>query len=129
MGGEGGGMIIIFTIYSFLWSDQAFAFSHFEPSIECTVIKVHGTQNAFGLAQFPVLYQSINNNPLSSALFIAGKEFSKINPVSDWKTDDYEKISIHSGQDDLGLELFGKPISRKGSLRLNGSIVADVTCH
>jgi hypothetical protein len=87
------------------------------------------TQKAFGLVKFPVLYQSINNDPLSSALFIAGKEFSKINPVSDWKTEDYEKISIHSDQDDLVLELLGKPISRKGSLRLNGKIVADVTCH
>ena len=116
-------------VLSLLFSYQASAFSPFEPSIECTVIKILAIQSVFGIGKFPKLYQSINNNPLSSKLFIAGKEFSKLNPVSYLKTENYEKISIESGGDHLGLELKGKPISRNGTMTVNGVMIADVTCH
>lgn len=112
-----------------LQSFNSFAFGIFEPSIECTVIKVHSTRKVFGFESFPKLYQSINNDPSSSRLMIAGKEFSKLNPVSNIKTENYEKLVINSGTDQLGLELKGKPVSRNGTMTVNGATVADVTCH
>ncbi len=126
---EGGWVTRLALVLILLCSHQASAFNPFEPSIECTVIKVLSTKSVFGISKFPKLYQSFNNDPLSSKLFIAGKEFSKLNPVSDLKTEIYEKISIDSGRDHLVLELKGKPISRNGTMAVNGVIIADVTCH
>ena len=114
---------------SLLGSLQASAFSAIEPRIECTVIKVLATRTVFGINRFPKLYQSINNDPLTSKLFIAGKEFSRLNPVSDFKTETYEKISISAGSEQLGLGLKGKPISRNGTMTFNGLTLANVTCH
>ncbi len=116
-------------VSSIIFAMHSFAFGVFEPSIECTVIKVHLTRKVFGFESFPKLYQSINNDPTSSKLMIGGKEFSKINPLSTIKTENYEKIVIDSGADQLGLELKGKPVSRNGTMTVNGATVADVTCH
>lgn len=119
---------LVFSLI-FVYTIHLSAFSPFEPSIECTVIKIFATQKAFGFSKLPTIYQSINNNPISSTLFIAGREFPKLDPVSELKTETYEKISIKSGNDQLELELRGKPISRNGKLTVNGQVVADVTCH
>lgn len=115
--------------FSILISFNVYCFNLSEPSIECTVVKVHSTKRSFGFDQFPKLYQSINNNPLESKLFIAAKEFSKIDPVTLIKTESYERISIVSGSENLLLELNGKPISRNGTMKINEIKVADVTCH
>jgi hypothetical protein len=120
---------VVGSILTLFFSQLALAFGMFEPSIECTVIKVYSTTKAFGFDKFPKLYQSINNDPLSSKLIIAGKEFSKLSPISIIKTETYEKISISSEQDQLSLELSGKPISRNGTMMFNGVKVASVTCH
>lgn len=117
------------TVYFLTLVQPTLAFDIFEPSIECTVVKVHSTRKVFGFESFPKLYQSINNDPTSSKLMIGGKEFSKINPVSTFKTENYEKIMIDSGTDQLGLELKGKPLTRNGTMTVNGANMADVTCH
>ncbi len=40
----------------------------FEPSIQCTVVKVHSNIAILGFNSFPKLYQSINNDPITSKL-------------------------------------------------------------
>jgi hypothetical protein len=107
----------------------AFAVSLFEPSIECTVIKVIEPQSVFGISRFPELHQSINNNPQTSKLIVGKKELLKVDPVSVVKTDRYEKILIKEGNSELILELKGKPISRNGTMAINGKLAAEVTCH
>jgi len=100
-----------------------------EPSIECTVIKVLSPQKVFGFDKFPLLYQSINNNPPTSKLYVGGKEFFKVDPVSLFKTHDFERLLIESNGDKLELELKGRPISRNGKMTINGKLAAEVTCH
>ena len=112
-----------------LTTNIAFGINLLEPSIECTVIKVHFSEKMLGFAKFPVLYQSINNDPIKSRLLIGGREFPGLNPETLWKTETFEKISIHHGGGNLELELNGKPISRNGFLKENGKVLADVTCH
>ena len=107
----------------------AFAISPFEPSIECTVIKIIEPQPVFGINKFPKLYQSINNNPQTSKLIVGEKELLHTDPVSVIKTVDYEKLTIALNQDQLVLELKGRPISRNGTMTINGKLAAEVTCH
>lgn len=104
-------------------------FGLFEPTIECTVIKVVSTTTVFGIVEFPKLYQSINNDPLKSVLHIAGKKLPKVKPKTVFKTDNFEKISIITENDNFELQLHGKPVSRNGTLTANGKILAEVTCH
>ncbi len=101
----------------------------FEPNIECTVVKVLSSRAALGFSRFPILYQSINNKPLTSILIIGGHEFVNLNATTDIKTDSYEKISINTNEGPLVIELHGKPISRNGTLSLNGQVLAHITCH
>lgn len=101
----------------------------FEPSIECTVIKVIEPQKVFGFKKFPELYQSINNNPQTSKLRVGKLELSNVDPVSAVKTESYEKILIKQNSDQLELELKGKPLSRNGTMTINGKLAAEVTCH
>lgn len=100
-----------------------------EPSIECTVIKVHTSIQTLGFDRFPKLYDSINNQPLKSKLLIASREFSKLNPETVLKTESYERISIIHDAGTLELELNGKPISRNGVPKENGVVLGKVTCH
>lgn len=119
-------MLSIFTFLVCLISN---AFALLEPSIECTVIKVIEPQKAFGIKKFPELYQSINNDPQSSRLRVGKLELSKVDPVSAVKTESYEKILIKQDSDQLELELKGKPLSRNGTMTINGKLAAEVTCH
>lgn len=112
-----------------MFCSVTFALSIFEPSVECTVIKVISPQSVFGINKFPELYQSINNNPQTSKLIVGKRELKTIDPVSVVKTDNYEKILIKEGSDELVLELNGKPISRNGTMTINGKLAAKVTCH
>ena len=107
----------------------AYGFGLFEPSIECTVIKVHSTAKALGQTKFPKLYQSIYNDPMTSTLIIAGKKLLGVKPETLLKTDNFEKISIIVEAKTLELELKGKPISRNGILKFEGKLLAEVTCH
>ncbi|MBL7557372.1 MAG: hypothetical protein JNM24_16205 [Bdellovibrionaceae bacterium] len=109
--------------------DAAYGFSVLEPSIECTVIKVVSTTAAFDQSEFPKLYQSINNDPVNSILNMAGKRFLKVKPKTVFKTQNYEKISIDIENNTFELQLNGKPISRNGTLAVNGKLLAKVTCH
>lgn len=118
---------IVFTTITI--SFCALAYSPFEPIIECTVIKVINPQSVFGFSKFPELYQSINNNPQISKLIVGKKELQTIDPVSVIKTDAYEKILIKEGNNEVVLELKGKPISRNGTMAINGKLAAEVTCH
>ncbi len=104
-------------------------YDFFEPSIECTVIKVHSHIHAFGQSKFPRLYQSINNQPSKETLTIASKSLPGVRPKTIFKTENFEKISIVIGIQNFELELKGKPISRNGVLKVDGKILADVTCH
>jgi len=112
-----------------LYTNSISAFNPLEPSIECTVIKVLSPQKVFGFDKFPLLYQSINNNPPTSKLYVGGKEFFKVDPVSLFKTHDFERLLIESNGDKLELELKGRPISRNGKMTINGKLAAEVTCH
>ena len=116
-------------LVNILFCSVTFALSIFEPSVECTVIKVISPQSVFGIKKFPELYQSINNNPQTSKLIVGKRELKTIDPVSVVKTDNYEKILIKEGSDELVLELNGKPISRNGTMTINGKLAAKVTCH
>lgn len=120
--------ILIFTLI-FLSAKIVYGLSIFEPSIECTVIKVHAITTFSSIKDFPKLYQSINNNPVKSTLRIAGLTFPNIKPETMLKTDTFERILIADGVDSFLLDLNGKPISRNGSLKKNGKLLADVTCH
>ena len=119
----------IFFIFLLLVSEPSTGFSLFEPSIECTVIKVHTTTDIMGIPEFPKLYQSVNNDPLRSILKIAGTVFPGAKPKTHLNTDKFEKISILLQNKILELELHGKPISRNGFLKVDGKLLADVTCH
>ena len=120
---------MLVLVSSIIPATVSLSFVTFEPNIECTVIKVHSTRKILGFESFPKVYQSINNDPTSSKLTIAGKEFLKLNPVSNIKTEIYEKLTINSGTNQIGLELKGKPLSRNGTMTVNGVTVAYVTCH
>jgi hypothetical protein len=110
-------------------AETTLGFNVLGPNIECTVVKVHSTARVLGDSKFPKLYQSINNDPTKSDLVIAGKKLSGISPTTIFKTDTLEKISIEIEASKIELELKGKPISRNGTLRLDGKLLADVTCH
>ena len=122
-------MLQLLFVSILLIIEIAHGFQLFEPSIECTVIKVHSTKNVLGHPKFPLLYQSINNNPTKSVLIIAGKKLPGVVPKTILKTDNFEKISIVIENKNIELELKGKPISRNGTLKLDGELLADVTCH
>ncbi len=117
------------TIFLFFLFYLAYGFSPLEPSIECTVIKVLKQQDIGNLKKFPKLYSSIYNNPVASSLFIAGLEFKNTDPVSQIKTAIFEKVMISIEEQELVLELNGKPISRNGVLKLGSIVLAKVTCH
>ncbi len=102
---------------------------HVEPDIQCTVIKVHQTIHIDGFKKFPLLYQTISNEPITSRLLIAGKELLDINPKTFLRTANSEVIAINTSQFSMILELFGKPISRNGVLKINGKVFAEITCH
>jgi len=119
----------IFTMILLLVSLDLFSFDINEPQIQCTVVKVHKYIKAFGFKKFPKLYQSINNNPLNSLLLIAGRKYPKLDPKIINKTKDFEQISISNGKDIIELEILGQPISRHGILKVNGKILANITCH
>lgn len=106
-----------------------YGFSPVEPSIECTVVKVLKQQNLADFRNFPKLYTSINNDPVTSRLFVAGVEFKDADPVSQIKTETYEKIIMRVGKSELTLEVNGKPISRSGILKSGSIELAKVTCH
>lgn len=100
-----------------------------EPEIQCTIIKVIDKGNLPGVKNFPELYQTVSNDSKTSRLFIAGKELKGINPVTLYKSSDLEKLSIKNKSISITLELSGKPISRKGTLKMNSKHLADLTCH
>ncbi len=81
------------------------------------------------MGTFPKQYQSINNDPFDSKLVVAGQSFPLVNPKTLLKTETFERIQIDLAKDILELELEGKPLSRQGTLKINGKVVADVTCH
>lgn len=112
-----------------LYVSSAYGFSPIEPSIECTVIKVLKQQDIGKFKKFPQLYTSINNNPATSRLFIAGVEFKSSDPISQIKSEVFEKIMISVEKSELILELHGKPVSRNGDLKLGSLLLAKVTCH
>ncbi len=116
-------------LFLFLCSRVTNGFGVFEPTIECTVIKVHSKGSIWGITKFPQLYQTINNDPLKSRLHIARQLIRGVIPRSIWKIDGYEKILIRDVRDSLELEIHGKPLSRNGTLKVNGTLVANVTCH
>ena len=100
-----------------------------EPSIQCTIVKVHSKIEILGFKNFPQLHQSINNDPLTSKLSIAGKEFEKLNPKSVMKIQDKEEIMIKHNGGQLKIVLAGKPMARSGTLKESGQLIADITCH
>lgn len=114
---------IIFSVLS------AKAFDLFEPSIECTVIKVNKQVSAFGFKKFPKLYSGIFNQPNGNNLKISGESFKGIRPITKFKTEVFERIQIDIGEDVMLVELHGKPLSRNGNLLVNGVEVGKVTCH
>ena len=122
-------MYPIFFFLVLLCLKKSLGFTLFGPSIECTVIKVYSTTKALGFDEFPKLYQSINNDPLSSNLVIAGKKNIGVKPEILIKTDNFEKITISINNDKLELHLNGKPLSRNGTLSINGKVLAEITCH
>ncbi len=69
------------------------------------------------------------NNPVASKLFISGTEFKNTDPVSQIKTATFEKVMIPVEEQELVLELNGKPISRNGVLKLGTMALANITCH
>ena len=101
----------------------------FGPDISCTVIKVHSQIKILGLKKFPSLYQSIYNNPITSTFRIGKIQFDKIVPKTIVKNDRYEKIIISHAEGQLELELNGRPMSRNGTLKESGKLIADITCH
>jgi hypothetical protein len=121
--------MLLGIILYFLYLNGLNAFTLFEPSIECTVINVIAPQQVFGIKKFPELYQSINNDPVASRLRVGKAELFKSDPVSVVKTESFEKIIIKHGTDQLELELKGKPLSRNGTMTINGKLAAEVTCH
>ena len=122
-------IFIILLCIHYLYFNIANGFSPTEPSIECTVVKVLKQQNIGQLKKFPKLYTSINNNPITSKLSISGVEFKDTDPVSQIKTESYEKIILPVEKFELTLELNGKPISRNGVLKSGSLVLAKVTCH
>jgi hypothetical protein len=100
-----------------------------EPSIQCTVVKVRKTVTLDRVGSFSKLYQTIYNDPVASRLFVGEIELININPKVLSKTAHSEKISIQYDKTELTLEIEGKPISRKGLLKMNGAVLAEITCH
>jgi hypothetical protein len=103
---------------------------HFsEPDVQCTIVKVHRREKLAGVKKFPSLYQTINNDPVTSRFFIAGRELQDANPETLFKSAEAETISIKTSTISIVLELKGRPISRHGDLKINGKKTAEVTCH
>jgi len=121
-------MTFLFLLVS-LFTKETQAYGPFEPSIECTVTKIFKFQTTFGMQKFPQLYQSIYNNPLTSKLFIGRVEIPNTNPTTLERSSDFERILIKNGNDNIKLELKGRPISRIGTLTINDNLAAEVTCQ
>jgi hypothetical protein len=121
-------MIVNYIIMTMLFVN-AIDLINLEPDIQCTIVEVHKNQKFIGLKDFPRTDQSINNDPKTSRLFIAGKELVEINPKTISKNSTAETIFIESGKSRLVLELKGKPISRRGLLKIDGTKIATLTCH
>ena len=69
------------------------------------------------------------NDPIKSILHIAGKKLPMVKPKTIFKTETFEKIFIYTENSNFELQLKGKPISRNGTLAVNGKILAEVTYH
>ena len=121
-------MIRVIIVYCLIYS-TCFAVQLFEPSIQCTVVKVYSTKKILGFQYFPRKFHTINNVPHTSKLSIGKKEFKKLNPRSISKTLETEIIMIDTGNGKLELKLTGKAMSRTGELKISGEILADLTCH
>lgn len=124
-------ILILFWFEVALYSVQrsAYGINLIEPQIQCTVVKVISTVNIFGIKKFPALHQSINNDPIESTLHIGRVRLAKVQPFTMFKSKLVEIISIRDGNQQLDLELNGKPMSRQGVIKYNGAVLAELTCH
>lgn len=106
-----------------------FAIGLVEPDIQCTVIEAIKSQDILGLKSFPKKYDVINNNGMLSKLTIRSKPFKSEPPVTIHQKGLEERIFIKKDESELLLNLVGKPMSRKGTLKINNVLVAKLTCH
>jgi len=117
------------AVILFIASSAASALNVLEPHVQCTVVKVHSVLDVFGIKNFPSLYQSLNNHPSEKTMHIANVSLNNIKPITTYKSETLELITIQNGSQKLELELHGKPISRQGVLKSNGVLLAELTCH
>lgn len=104
---------------------EATSFS-FEPEIQCTVIEIEENTKIFGIdiKQF----DSISNDATQSKLAIANQLINK-KPKLIKKSKETEEIEIFDDSQKIILKIHGEPISRNGTLELNGEQIAKITCH
>lgn len=121
--------MMIFLIFLSILANANYELPVAEPRIECTVVKILSSKTKFSRTGFPKLYDSIFNDNLKSQLFIGGKEFTNLSPQRTFKGESLEKIKIMNKAERMDLEIKGKPISRNGTLSINGKLVANITCH
>lgn len=97
-----------------------------QPEIQCTVLEVEKESKLFGINIKQ--YDSISNDAVRSKLTISNKSVP-LTPELKEKTVDFEKIEITKNDQRVILKIHGKPISRNGTLELNGERIAKITCH
>ncbi len=66
---------------------------------------------------------------MESILSIGKKRLDGLSPETVQINNSYEKIIIKHETGALELELIGKAMSRKGTLKEKGKHIADLTCH
>lgn len=103
-------------------------FNFQSPEIQCTILDIYKKVFLFK-SKLPLKkYDSISNDSVRSKLTISNKKINLM-PKLKKKTNDFEKIEISKDDQKLILKIYGKPISRKGTLELNGEKIAKITCH
>lgn len=116
------------TVVCFIGEAQSMNF-YPAPEIQCTVVKVHKSVEAFKIKIFPKIYDSVSYDAKTRRLSISGKSIPNIKPQVIQKKVGYEETTIIIGKVKVLLKIYGFPISRQGKMFLNGELLAGITCH
>ncbi len=98
----------------------------FEPEIQCTIVEIKNNSKILGIKVNQ--FDSVSNDAVQSKLTIAGQPLNT-KPRQIKKNQDFEEIEISQINQKVVLKIHGEPISRNGTLELNGEQIAKITCH